>query len=390
MSSVRYVQLYKCTEYKTEQEELPMERTHRINEPVIRIDPARALAVGLSSDDIRQWVPLHLMEPVPLVCGWWKYRLLQASQWPIQGFIKLLLRPPKDAQGGMDAEEVRRRYDDVSSKYDWLHGLTTRWADYVWRNFLAQSVVNFARAAIPRRISVLDLCCGTGLSLERMAIALYHGGLQASLQGLDYSPGMLDEAMKRRFDFPSNPIRVCFARGDAKRLLFDPERLAAERMESFFPNTFDMVTTMFGLGGIDEPLEVAEGVLGILKEGGQWFVTDMHAPLAHQPGKWPFLFWAFECPMLEAMTFRDTTIPLALRRLWRWRDTTTDFVRLPLTTWLDSEGQWWGFRVVSREVWSQPWWFFNLPVMPVAKILLEKVRISDKEAAKRQAILSLL
>lgn len=43
---------------------------------------------------------------------------------------------------------------------------------------------------------------------------------------------------------------------------------------------------------------------------------------------------------------------------------------------------------MNFEVWSQPWWFLSLPVMPVGKIILKKIKISQYEAEKRKLILS--
>lgn len=357
-----------------------------INKPALVISPSDLKRAGISPEDFRLWIPRYLTEPKPLTCGVFKNLLLKVGQWPIQMFIKLCLRPPADTRGEMDIEEVRGLYDSVAPWYNWKHHFTTHWYDDVWRNFLAQSIVTFARVkrSIPM---ILDLCCGTGLSVEKMAIAISNWGFEAEITGLDYSSGMLAEAEARHLDF--SKIKIKFVRGNAMDLS-GKEKTGAVGLTCFSPDSFNAVTTMFGLGGINNPDAVASGVLAILKEGGQWFFTDMHEPLAHQPGRWPFLFWTLEIPSLEAVTYRDTTIPLALHRLWRWRDTTLDFYRLPLATWQDSQGQWWGFKVVNLEIWSQPWWFLNLPVMPVGKILLEKVRISNEEVRKRDAILSLV
>lgn len=183
--------------------------------------------------------------------------------------------------------------------------------DYVWRIFLAQSVATFGRNQ-EAQISVIDICAGTGLSIKRMADTLSHWGIKADIIGLDYSPGMLKVAKSRSLNY--SDIGIKFVRGDAMDLAGKNRK---DELVSLPSDSFDMATTMFGLGGIIDSLKVAQGVIQVLKPGGQWFFTDMHQPLAHQPGKWPFLFWAFESPCLEAMTYEETTIPLALKRLWR-------------------------------------------------------------------------
>jgi len=358
----------------------------RINQPVYSIDMKKQDEMGISDHVLRRWIPQYLFSPKELVCGPLVWLLLCLSQLPIQLSIKLFLRPPRDVEGELDIDAVERRYDQVSPWYKWVHHLTTKWADDNWRNLLAQSVLSFVRGHEGRDApKVLDLCCGTGLALEKILKTLHYSGLHAEIAGLDYSRGMLDRAWHLLSWTTRSNLQLY--RGNAMDFVGEDDDT---EFKKFQPGSFHVVTTMFGNGGIENPRAMAKNVLAVLKEGGQWFFTDMHEPLAHQPAKWPFLFWALELPSLEAVTYRYTTIPLALRRLWRWRDTTRDFYELPLTTWQDEEDQWWGFKTLSFEVSSQPWWLFNLPVMPVGKIILEKARISAEEVEMRQSILQLV
>ncbi|MEK7117946.1 MAG: class I SAM-dependent methyltransferase, partial [Patescibacteria group bacterium] len=166
-----------------------------------------------------------------------------------------------------------------------------------------------------------------------------------------------------------------FVRGDAMSLA-----------ESFELHSIDIVTQIFGIGGIPEPLRVFEGVLQILKPNGQFLLIDMHKPIPEQPGEWPFFLRWCRFPVLEMVTFEETTIPLVLNRLWGWRDTTLCFYLLPLATYRDSDGRYWGFEVKSFEQESQRWWF-SLPLMPIARIVVEKTGIAEETARKREAIL---
>ncbi len=341
----------------------------RINEPVYTASQPS----GVSESEWRKWVPLYLTNPRVLEHGVLVRFLLALLQLPIQTVIYVFLRPPKGVEGELNLNEVRELYDGVSPWYKIKHHLTTRWFDDLWRNLLAQATVNFARS-LQRPVEILDLCCGTGLAIEKIKRTFAWWGLTVKITGLDYSPGMLAEATKNHQD-----VGLC--RGNAMAITSP-----SAGMTHFPPNTFDMVTTMFGQGGIEDPHAMADGVLRVLRPGGQWFTTDMHEPLAHQPAKWN----GIELPSLEAVTYAKTTIPLALKRLWCWRDTTRDFYELPLVTYVDDAGQWWGFRVVTLEIWSQPWWLFHLPVMPVAKLIVEKTCIPQEEADKRALILETL
>jgi hypothetical protein len=90
---------------------------------------------------------------------------------------------------------------------------------------------------------------------------------------------------------------------------------------------------------------------------------------------------------MEMVVYEDSTLPVVLNRLWGWRDTTLCFYLLPLATYCDDAGKYWGFEVKTFEQESQRWWF-ALPLMPVAKIVVEKVEISKEVAKKREEILA--
>ncbi len=119
-------------------------------------------------------------------------------------------------------------------------------------------------------------------------------------------------------------------------------------------------------------------------------MTDMHQPVS--PGEWPFILFPlkwFRFIQLETVTYFEQTVPQALNRLWSWRDATFCFYFVPLASWQDQEGQWWGFQIVSFETESQRWWL-KFALMPVARIIAKKVRISNAEAKERQAVLAVV
>ena len=284
--------------------------------------------------------------------------------------VKIFLRPRKGPVKDLDIDEVKKVYDREAATYDAKHHLTTHGMDTTWRRSAGWSVVNIGRNN-GGLVSVLDLCTGTGLTIKEMSTLFSLWGIKGSIVGFDYNAKMLDIARSRNRGYDGTSIR--YARGDAMSLVKN-EQPSSSELEQFLPNSFDAVTQVFGIGGIDNPSLVFRGVLQVLKPGGQYLMTDMHQPITKLPGEWSFMLKWFNFPMLEAVTYKNTTLPLVLNRLWGWRDTTRDFYLLPLVSHEDKNGNKWGFKVINFEVESQRWWF-GLPIMPVGKIIVEKVKL---------------
>lgn len=358
---------------------------HVRSKPALAVDPSRLVEAGVSGEEISAYFPRYLRESSTLDCGSVVFVWLQFVQLLIRASIKLFLRPRSDTVGKLDIKEVEQVYNREAATYDAKHHLTTRGMDTTWRRLAGWSVTTVGRNKVGS-VSVLDLCTGTGLTIREMAPLLFQWGIRGSVTGLDYNTKMLDIARSRNGSYPGIDVR--FVRGDAMHLVRS-EQPPVEGLERFNPNSFDAVTQMFGIGGIADPLLVFQGVLQILKPGGQYYLIDMHQPIAGQPGEWPLLLKWCRFPRLEIMTYEKTTIPLALNRLWGWRDTTLDFYLLPLVTWQDATGGRWGFKVINFEVESQHWWL-GLPIMPVGKIIVEKLIIDEEEFDRRQKILSLV
>jgi ubiquinone/menaquinone biosynthesis C-methylase UbiE len=290
------------------------------------------------------------------------------TQLPIQLFIRLFLRPRGGTVGGLSTKEVMAVYDREARSYDWKHHFTTRGQDTVWRREAAWCVLNMARR-LHRPVDVLDLCTGTGLTIVEIEKVLKPWQRSARITGVDLNGPMLEVA-KRRFDQSATSIK--FTQDDAGKLANHDESM-------------DVVTQVFGIGGIPYPEPVFNSVLRVLRPGGEFCLIDMHQPITDLPGEMPLPWGWKRTAKLEAATYSLTTIPLALARLWGWRDTTRDFYLAPCTT-IKSSGQWYGFETIWFTQQSERWWF-GLPVMPTARLLLRKVPISECEANQRQRIM---
>jgi len=293
-------------------------------------------------------------------------RIVHLLQLPIQWFIRLFLAPRQGMVGDLSTSEVMAVYDREAHSYDRKHHFTTRGQDTAWRRYAAWCVLNVARR-LSGTMRVLDLCTGTGLTIAEISKVMQLWNLPVQAIGLDLNGPMLDVARRRPFQHGS----VTFIKGDACDIPLPPESI-------------DVVTQVFGIGGIPDPLPVFQSVLKVLREGGEFCLIDMHQPIAELPGEMPILGRWLKTPNLEAATYSQTTIPLALARLWGWRDTTRDFYLAPLSVDLrPREGQWYGFEIVTFDQQSERWWF-GLPVMPTARLLLRKVRITPEEAERRR------
>jgi len=338
------------------------------NKPIISVNMERLKENGISERELRRYFPRYILNPTPLYYSRIKKVWFFAVRLFLTVLVKIFLRPRK-ASGSLDIHEVEQVYTKEAATYDRKHHITTRGMDLIWRRAAGWFVSVIARNEA-RNIRVLDLCTGTGLTIKEIISILKEYGLEAEITGLDYNEKMLDVARKN-LEAYSN---IKLVRGDATN------------MNGISSNSLDVVTQVCGIGGISEPTKVFHEVLRILKPGGWFFMIDMHKPIPEQPGEWPFLLKWFRFPIFESVVYEESTIPVVLKRLWGWRDTTLCFYFLPLTVYRDDNGKYWGFKINIFVQDSQRWWF-GLPIMPVAQIIVEKVEISEEEAKKRKIII---
>lgn len=338
-------------------------------------------AIERSTDpDIIAHFPEYIRCPPELAVSARQRLWFEILRLPARIFIRLVLRPRRDRVGALDPAEVDRVYDREAADYDSKHHLTTRGQDTNWRR-MAGWLVSSAPEPSP---IVLDLCTGTGLTVVEIARVLREHRRAAKITGLDYNSAMLRRATARlgRVAADFEMLQVAFVRGDATALLGDGTEPTFERA------SVDIVTQIFGIGGISDPLAVFTGVLGVLREHGRFLLIDMHRPIANLPGEWPLFGTWFQMPRFEAYTYRHTTLPLVLAQLWGWRDTTLDFYLAPLVC-EEIDGRHYGFRVLWKTIEPERWWW-SFPLMPTCRILLEKVRIEPEEYERRRRILALI
>ena len=310
-------------------------------------------------------IPSYLRNPDQLVTSRLGRIIARTLQLPVQLFIWLFLSPRRGSVGNLTQTEVMNVYDREAQRYDAKHHFTTRGQDTTWRREAAWCALNAARK-LNRRITVLDLCTGTGLTVVEIDHLFQLWNIESTIVGVDLNENMLSVARSRVF---SSVAVVSFRAGDVTS-------------RDNLPQRADVITQVFGIGGVPDPQSVFTVALQTLRVDGEFYIVDMHRPIPQLPAEIPFLWRWWKVPMLESITYLKTTIPLALARLWGWRDTTLDFYQAPLTT-VNDGGTWYGFEIVWFKQEPERWWF-GLPVMPTGRLLLRKVILDDREARKRQ------
>lgn len=155
------------------------------------------------------------------------------------------------------SDDVREMFDGIVPRYDLLNRLMTGGRDVAWRKLAVRET---ALRHNPGTSTILDLATGTG----DLALELERAGF-ASVIGLDFSEGMLQEAERKALAQPGGPSLVSWVQGDAMAL-------------PFAANTFDAVTVGFGLRNMPDYLSALREVVRVLKPGGT-FVCLETSPL---------------------------------------------------------------------------------------------------------------
>ena len=353
------------------------------------------------------------------------------DRWPkkLLGEVMLLLakvwvrrqRPEFPNQPPTSHQDVRALYDSESKRYLQRHARTTCRQDDVWRLWLGQALVSKIRevnAQQKRPARHLELFAGSGLSYSSQAKVFHLHDVAVNTILLDASAGMLDVAAKLTIPQVEHAGHAVFVGADMpelrKQAMRQERRRTVEIVQSdpagngaapvqagpsgrglLSEGSHDLASIMFGLGAIPlaKAVSLSHDLLHLLTEGGRFAVTAMHKPVAHLAGRWawpaPVTFrWAW----LEREAYKRITVPYVLRQLWGWYDPSL-YPHLMKLSVIKTEGLWYGWEEVLFELQSHSW-DFGMPMMPVYRQILVKVRLSEHEATERanasQAILSCL
>lgn len=152
-------------------------------------------------------------------------------------------------------ETVRRMFDDISGKYDFLNHFFSFGIDHLWRKKLVRLL------APSKPLSILDVACGTGdlaLSLARLR--------PHRIVGIDISEKMLEIGRQKISRKGQEPV-IRLQQGDAEHIPF-PD------------NTFDAVTVAFGVRNFDDLGLGLSEMRRVLRPGGCMLILEFSHPTA--------------------------------------------------------------------------------------------------------------
>ena len=152
-------------------------------------------------------------------------------------------------------ETVRRMFDDISGKYDFLNHFFSFGIDHFWRKKLVRLL------SPSKPLSILDVACGTGdlaLSLARLR--------PHRIVGIDISEKMLEIGRQKISRKGQEPV-IRLQQGDAEHIPF-PD------------NTFDAVTVAFGVRNFDDLGLGLSEMRRVLRPGGCMLILEFSHPAA--------------------------------------------------------------------------------------------------------------
>ncbi len=152
---------------------------------------------------------------------------------------------------GPEGGRIRRMFADVAPRYDFLNRTLSAGVDRLWRRRLVRRALA-GLSGSPRKMRVLDLCCGTG----DVAQAFARAGCRVA--GADFCRPMLERARARC----RGPV---FVLGDAQGLPFEDA-------------SFDVVSCAFGIRNVEDPLRALAEARRVLRPGGRIHVLEFGLP----------------------------------------------------------------------------------------------------------------
>lgn len=358
--------------------------------------------VTLSQDlNLRQYVPdyickLYLKQQTKTRIGKWiNFPILVAAK-VLKVFVYMLTwnweRSPLELTKKPNLNQVNSHYSKIASLYELRHHRITNWHDTSWRRQIsfdaAKHLKEYKNSQIP---ILLDLCTGTGLSLEEIIKVFNSEGIRIKAYGLDYNKEMLKIANEqtllriRNSNLLEDGQReVDFVRGNAEDLVV--KKGMEDACFRFNMNSVVCITNLCGIGGIENQKLAFEQQLKILKPGGILIMHDMHCPVPDINS--PDTIFSRVSFLLKKEIWRDITVGFIMKKLWAWNDPTLAFYVLPLVTYHDcEENKYYGFQIYYFKCKTEPW-IFRLPLVSTAKIIVEKVEIDSTDHMKKTRILN--
>ena len=166
---------------------------------------------------------------------------------------KILLLVNPYSQGGDKKEQVKRMFNNIAHRYDYLNHMLSAGIDRRWRK---KTIKQFDGRKIEK---VLDIATGTG----DLAIAFKKKVPNADVIGLDLSEGMIELGIKKLEKNGQEGISLIV--GDAENLPFENEE-------------FDAITVAFGVRNFGDLQAGLKEMQRVLKSDGRLCVLEFSEP----------------------------------------------------------------------------------------------------------------
>ncbi|NLL53104.1 MAG: bifunctional demethylmenaquinone methyltransferase/2-methoxy-6-polyprenyl-1,4-benzoquinol methylase UbiE [Peptococcaceae bacterium] len=154
--------------------------------------------------------------------------------------------------GKRKSQYVKDTFNSIAGKYDFMNSIMSLGLDKRWR----KKVVEVCQ--VRPGMSVVDICCGTGMLTRELAEAVVPSG---GVIGIDFSERMLTQAAKNLEGY-AHKDRVTFLQGDALDL-------------PFADNSFDGATIGWGLRNLPDASKGVLEMYRVVKPGAMVVSIDM-------------------------------------------------------------------------------------------------------------------
>ncbi|MDR0704672.1 MAG: bifunctional demethylmenaquinone methyltransferase/2-methoxy-6-polyprenyl-1,4-benzoquinol methylase UbiE [Planctomycetaceae bacterium] len=154
-------------------------------------------------------------------------------------------------------EKIRRMFDSIAPRYDFLNHFFSLGIDRRWRRLAVKQLLNEKIPPSP----ILDVCCGTGdLTLEFLKQTK-----NGEFYGIDFSSEMVNIGLRKIKMYQNNGVPIQLTVGDALSLPFESDRFA-------------IVASAFGLRNVGNTEQGLREMFRVCKPDGIIAVLEFSMP----------------------------------------------------------------------------------------------------------------
>lgn len=190
----------------------------------------------------------------------------------------------------LPSHDIAAMFDAVSPRYDLLNHLLSCGVDLWWRRKAAGAL------HLPDKALILDAAAGTA----DLSLCLARRMETEMVTALDISAGMLERA-GRKISRARLPEKITCIRGNCEALPFSDD-------------SFDAVTTGFGIRNVKNPGKALCEFHRVLKQGGECVVLEFSRPRCRVIGPLFGLYFRYVLPLIGRIVSRHRTAYRYLHR----------------------------------------------------------------------------